>query len=94
MASCPQTAPRGSVRRRVGQSFARFRELFSSRHTPRMRQVLRKLLGGNVFCFERLEDGYRITGETLLGAVREDCGAVCGAQESLPRLYPLRIALA
>jgi hypothetical protein len=58
-----------------------------------MRQVLRRLLGGNVFWFERLEDGYRITGETLLGAVLEDCGAVCGAQESLPRLEPLQIVL-
>jgi hypothetical protein len=56
------------VCRRVGQSLAPFRELLSSRHTPKMRQVLRKLLGGNVFWFERLEDGYRIAGETLLGA--------------------------
>ena len=46
-----------------------------------MRQVLRKFLGGNVFWFERLEDGYRIAGETLLGGVLEDGRAVCGAQE-------------
>ena len=79
--------------RRVGQSLAQFRELLSSRHTPKMRQVLRKLPGGNVFWLERLEDGYRNTGETLLGAMLEDCGAVCGAQDALPKLHPLPIVL-
>ena len=50
---------------------------------PKMRQVLRALLQNkNVFWLERLEDGgYRVTGETVLGALFEGVIRSSGAQE-------------
>jgi len=70
-------------------NLSRFRELLRSRHTPKVRQVLRKLLGDEVLWFEPGRDGYELTAQTRLGALFNGRGA----QESLPRLHPLRIVL-
>ena len=60
-----------------------------------MRQVLRGLLQNkNVFWLERLEDGgYRVTGETVLGALFEGVIRSSGAEDALPDLYLERIPL-
>jgi hypothetical protein len=72
-------------------NLARFRELLRSRHVPKVRQVLRKLLGdGDVLWFEPQEGGgYELTGDTRLGSLFNSSGA----QESLRELHPVRIKL-
>jgi hypothetical protein len=48
-------------------NLARFRELLRSRHTPKVRQVLRVLLGDEVLWCEPKPAGYELTAETRLG---------------------------
>lgn len=57
-------------------NLTRFRELLRSRNTPKVRQVLRKLLGdGEVLWFEPSDGGYELTGETRLGPLFNSHGA-------------------
>jgi hypothetical protein len=58
------------------------RGLLADKHVPKVRQVLRKLLGEGMLWFEPVESGgYRLTGETRLGSLFKGCGAVFGAEE-------------
>jgi hypothetical protein len=57
-------------------NLARFRELLRSQHTPKVRQVLRVLLGDEVLWFEPQEGGsYELTAETRLGLLFNSLGA-------------------
>lgn len=69
------------LHRQLRDNLARFRELFKSRHVPKMRQVLRKLFGENVLWFERVDGSYRIVEGPRDGTRAEGCCAVYGAQE-------------
>jgi hypothetical protein len=48
-------------------NLARFRELLRSRHTPKVRQVLRVLLGDEVMWFGQEGGGSELTAETRRG---------------------------
>lgn len=61
--------------RALRDNLARFRELLRSRHTPKVRQVLRKLLGDEVLWIEPKPDGYELTAETRLGPLFNGHGA-------------------
>jgi hypothetical protein len=70
-------------------NLARFRELLRSRHTPKVRQVLRVLLGDEALWFEPKPDGYELTAETRLGPLFNSHGA----QDALPDSYLEQITL-
>jgi hypothetical protein len=53
------------LHRQLRENLGAFRLPLTSRHVPKARQVLRKLLGDEVLWFEALEGGgYRLTGDT------------------------------
>lgn len=74
-----------ALHKHLRENLDRFRELLTGRHTPKARQVLRKLLGQkNVLWFAVIGDGsYRVSGETRIGPLFDGIPAseVCGAQE-------------